>query len=66
MRRVDRQAREVVRIFRVILKLEEELQACHGENKWDLAWEIAVRLRRAIKASRHQVDRFADMIGELK
>jgi hypothetical protein len=64
MTRATKQAREVVRMFRVILKLEDELQKAHGEGSWEKSWEIAVRLRRAIKASRHQVDRFADLIGD--
>ena len=62
--RAQKRAAEVVRVFRVVVKLEEELQKAHGDGDWDRAWEVAVRLRRAIKSSRELVDRFVDSIGK--
>jgi hypothetical protein len=59
--KAEKSAREVVRIFRVVLKLEDELQAAHASGNWEKAWQAAVRLRRAIKSSRGLVDRFSDL-----
>jgi len=62
--RQTRAAREIVRVFRIVQKLEEELQAAHGAGDWRKAWEIAIRLRRAIKSSSQKVDDFAKSFRE--
>jgi|HubBroStandDraft_5_1064220.scaffolds.fasta_scaffold14764_5 hypothetical protein len=59
--RAEKSAREVVRVFRVVLGLEDDLVAAHAAGDWDKALELAVRLRRAIKASKGLVERFADL-----
>jgi lipopolysaccharide biosynthesis regulator YciM len=58
--RAEKSAREVVRVFRIVLGLEEQLVAAHAEDDWDKAIEVAARLRRAVKASKGMVDKFAD------
>jgi len=62
--RAVKNAREVVRVFRVVVKLEEVLEQALSSGDWDGAWKAAVPLRRAIKASKGLVDRFADLQKE--
>lgn len=61
--RAVKSAREVVRVFRVVLGIEKELEAAHAEGDRDKAAEVLARLRRAIKASKNLVDRFVDLNG---
>ena len=62
--RAVKNAREVVRVFRVVVKLEEALEGALSTGDWEAAWRSAVPLRRAIKASKGLVDRFTDLQKE--